>query len=69
MFGEILALEEPDIITVSIRPGVVDTEMQGVIREKGKNARLGFFFSCNTNHCFVLSYRLFCCGSTNDLRF
>ncbi|KAG0043151.1 hypothetical protein BGZ83_011775 [Gryganskiella cystojenkinii] len=35
MFGEILATEEKDITTISIRPGVVDTEMQGVIREKG----------------------------------
>ncbi|GJJ74236.1 hypothetical protein EMPS_06594 [Entomortierella parvispora] len=35
MFGAILALEEPDITTVSIQPGVVDTEMQRVVREKG----------------------------------
>jgi hypothetical protein len=27
-----LAVEEPDIITVAIRPGVVDTEMQSVVR-------------------------------------
>lgn len=28
-----LAVEEPDVTTVSIRPGVVDTEMQREIRE------------------------------------
>lgn len=32
-----LANEEPSICTVSIRPGVVDTDMQGQIREKGAN--------------------------------
>lgn len=36
MFGETLAKEERDVTTVSIRPGVVDTEMQAVIREKGE---------------------------------
>ncbi|KAF9580482.1 hypothetical protein BGW38_002862 [Lunasporangiospora selenospora] len=35
MFGECLAVEEPDVITVSIRPGVVDTDMQVFIRENG----------------------------------
>ncbi|KAF9439274.1 hypothetical protein BGZ76_006003 [Entomortierella beljakovae] len=35
MFGENLGLEEPEVTTVSIRPGVVDTEMQSVIRTKG----------------------------------
>ncbi|KAJ4339147.1 hypothetical protein N0V95_007865 [Ascochyta clinopodiicola] len=29
-----LAVEEPDVTTVSIRPGVVDTEMQRAIREE-----------------------------------
>lgn len=29
-----LATEEPDVTTVSIRPGVVDTEMQRAIREE-----------------------------------
>lgn len=28
-----LAVEEPDVTTISIRPGVVDTEMQRAIRE------------------------------------
>jgi hypothetical protein len=28
-----LAVEEPDVTTISIRPGVVDTEMQREIRE------------------------------------
>ncbi|KAG0213065.1 hypothetical protein BGX28_005086 [Mortierella sp. GBA30] len=36
MFGENLAKEEADLTVVSIRPGVVDTEMQAVIREKGR---------------------------------
>ncbi|KAF9292263.1 hypothetical protein BGZ68_009102 [Mortierella alpina] len=35
MFGQILATEEKDIVTIAIAPGVVDTEMQGIIREKG----------------------------------
>ncbi|KAF9274715.1 hypothetical protein BGZ74_004263 [Mortierella antarctica] len=34
MFGQILATEK-DIITVAIHPSVVDTEMQGVVRDKG----------------------------------
>ncbi|KAF9571078.1 hypothetical protein EC968_001062 [Mortierella alpina] len=35
MFGKILATEEKNVITVAVQPGVVDTEMQGAIREKG----------------------------------
>ncbi|KAF9917819.1 hypothetical protein FBU30_000509 [Linnemannia zychae] len=35
MFGETLAKEESEITSVSIRPGVVDTEMQAVIRRDG----------------------------------
>ncbi|KAG0332612.1 hypothetical protein BG005_005397, partial [Podila minutissima] len=35
MFGQILATEKKDIITVAIHPSVVDTEMQGVVRDKG----------------------------------
>ncbi|KAI9237349.1 MAG: hypothetical protein BYD32DRAFT_416635 [Podila humilis] len=35
MFGNVLGVEEPDITTVSVRPGVVDTEMQAVIRNDG----------------------------------
>jgi len=31
-----LALEEPGIVAVAIRPGVVDTAMQTVVRTKGK---------------------------------
>lgn len=52
MFGEILATEESDITTVSIRPGVVDTGMQEVIREKGKKT------TCNcrqTNNAFYFT--------------
>jgi len=32
MLGQQLHVEEPDIITVSIRPGMVDTAMQAYIR-------------------------------------
>ncbi|KAF3196968.1 hypothetical protein TWF679_003822 [Orbilia oligospora] len=31
--NQTLALEEPDIVTVAIRPGVVDTDMQTALRE------------------------------------
>ena len=34
-FTRVLAVEEPDVTAISLRPGVVDTQMQGVIREKG----------------------------------
>jgi NAD(P)-dependent dehydrogenase (short-subunit alcohol dehydrogenase family) len=34
-FTRILAAEEPEIVAVSLRPGVVDTAMQEAIREKG----------------------------------
>jgi NAD(P)-dependent dehydrogenase (short-subunit alcohol dehydrogenase family) len=33
-----LAVEETDITSVSFGPGRVDTDMQGVIREKGKDS-------------------------------
>jgi len=39
MFGNILGVEEPEITTVSVRPGVVDTEMQAVIRNDGKKKK------------------------------
>ncbi|KAK6532267.1 hypothetical protein TWF281_006459 [Arthrobotrys megalospora] len=32
-FNQTLALEEPDVTTVAIRPGVVDTDMQTALRE------------------------------------
>jgi NAD(P)-dependent dehydrogenase (short-subunit alcohol dehydrogenase family) len=32
----VLALEEPDVTAISIRPGVVDTEMQDQIRSEGQ---------------------------------
>ncbi|KAG0359975.1 hypothetical protein BC939DRAFT_397177 [Gamsiella multidivaricata] len=35
MFGETLAKEESELTSISVRPGVVDTEMQGVIRSQG----------------------------------
>jgi len=34
----VLAVEEPSITAVSVRPGVVDTGMQALIREKGPTA-------------------------------
>lgn len=34
-FTRVLAVEEPSITAVAVRPGVVDTEMQVLIREKG----------------------------------
>ncbi|KAI8576141.1 hypothetical protein K450DRAFT_258207 [Umbelopsis ramanniana AG] len=41
---ETLAVEEPNITTIAIRPGVVDTDMQGLIRQEGK-ASMGDFHS------------------------
>ncbi|KAI9201819.1 short-chain dehydrogenase [Polychytrium aggregatum] len=35
MFSRGLAIEEPDIVTVALRPGVVDTGMQSLIRSDG----------------------------------
>jgi NAD(P)-dependent dehydrogenase (short-subunit alcohol dehydrogenase family) len=34
--GLTLSVEEPDITTIVIRPGTVDTDMQGVIRANGE---------------------------------
>lgn len=36
-----LAVEEEDITTIAIRPGVVDTEMQAMIRAEGEQAMRG----------------------------
>src|SRR5690606_22858212 len=33
---QVLAAEEPEIAVAALKPGVVDTEMQAVIREKGR---------------------------------
>ncbi|KAI7906576.1 uncharacterized protein BX663DRAFT_428023 [Cokeromyces recurvatus] len=33
-----LSVEEPNVTTIALRPGVVDTEMQNVIRTKGKES-------------------------------
>lgn len=35
-FSQVLAVEEPDITTLTFRPGVVDTAMQAVIRQEGQ---------------------------------
>ncbi|ORX85346.1 NAD(P)-binding protein [Anaeromyces robustus] len=37
MFAQVLADEEPDVFTLAIRPGVVNTSMQEYIREQMKN--------------------------------
>lgn len=37
-FTRQLALEEPDVVSVAFRPGVVDTEMQAEIRATGRQA-------------------------------
>ena len=34
-FSRVLAAEEPDIVSVAVRPGVVDTAMQDTIRREG----------------------------------
>ena len=36
-FASTLAVEEPEITSIAIRPGVVDTDMQGVLRAEGNN--------------------------------
>lgn len=36
MFSRVLALEEPAIMTLAVRPGAIDTAMQRVIREQGQ---------------------------------
>eukprot|EP01137_Pigoraptor_chileana_P004777 Opistho-2@46891 len=35
MLTECVAAEEPDVIAVSLRPGIVETDMQGEVRSKG----------------------------------
>jgi NAD(P)-dependent dehydrogenase (short-subunit alcohol dehydrogenase family) len=37
-FTRVLAMEEHSIVAVAVRPGVVDTAMQAVLREKGPGA-------------------------------
>ena len=37
-FTRVLAVEEPGLTTVAVRPGVVDTDMQTFIREEGPQA-------------------------------
>ena len=32
-----LAIEEPEITTIAVEPGVVDTDMQGILRTEGNN--------------------------------
>jgi NAD(P)-dependent dehydrogenase (short-subunit alcohol dehydrogenase family) len=38
MFTAVLAQEEPDITALAVRPGAVDTPMQNVLRERGREA-------------------------------
>ncbi|KAG0300937.1 hypothetical protein BGZ99_003601, partial [Dissophora globulifera] len=35
MFADVFAMEEPELTTVSIRPGVVDTDMTATVRKEG----------------------------------
>ncbi|RIA88580.1 hypothetical protein C1645_695091 [Glomus cerebriforme] len=35
MLTSTVAIEEPDIVAIAVRPGVIDTDMQKLIREKG----------------------------------
>ncbi|KAG0310760.1 hypothetical protein BGZ99_000150, partial [Dissophora globulifera] len=35
MFAEIFAMEEPELTSVSIRPGLVDTDMTATVRKEG----------------------------------
>ena len=37
-FTRVLAEEEPELTAVTVRPGVVDTDMQATIRKEGLNA-------------------------------
>jgi NAD(P)-dependent dehydrogenase (short-subunit alcohol dehydrogenase family) len=36
-FTQVLSLEEPELICLAVRPGMVDTDMQADIREEGKS--------------------------------
>ncbi len=40
MFCQVLAKEEPSIVALAVKPGVVDTEMQTVLRAQGQHAML-----------------------------
>ncbi|KAG0241615.1 hypothetical protein BGW41_005631 [Actinomortierella wolfii] len=40
MLNECIACEESDIITVALRPGVIDTDMQAIIRDQGAKSML-----------------------------
>ncbi|EGF77295.1 hypothetical protein BATDEDRAFT_35997 [Batrachochytrium dendrobatidis JAM81] len=51
MLVEGLGLEEPLITSVAIRPGVVDTDMQGEIRDKGASAM------SQSNHAYFLKLK------------
>lgn len=36
LFTQVVAQEEPDVVAVSVHPGIVDTEMQALIRRAGE---------------------------------
>jgi NAD(P)-dependent dehydrogenase (short-subunit alcohol dehydrogenase family) len=40
-FTRLLAAEEPEVVAVALRPGVVDTAMQATIREEGQEGMTG----------------------------
>ena len=56
-----LALEEPGIVAVAIRPGVVDTAMQTVVRTKGK--KYDQFWKIE-GHCILHILQVLCTHTT-----
>ncbi|KAJ2657514.1 hypothetical protein IWW48_004479 [Coemansia sp. RSA 1200] len=40
MITQSIAIEEPEIVALAIRPGVVDTDMQGIVRNSGVESML-----------------------------
>ena len=52
-FTRVLAAEEPAVTVVAVRPGVVDTQMQAVIRQEGPgmmtDAKVAYFQGLQTD--------------------
>ncbi len=52
-FSRVLAAEEPRLTVVAVRPGVVDTQMQDIIRQKGAGVmsaeQLGYYQNLKAN--------------------
>ena len=53
-FGRILAEEVPEVTSISVRPGVVDTDMQCQLRREGRTAlqpeQLAYYENLLNNH-------------------